>query len=37
MAAHRPRRRFSQNFLRDAAVVARIVAAIAPQPVTRIV
>ncbi|MCS7101402.1 MAG: 16S rRNA (adenine(1518)-N(6)/adenine(1519)-N(6))-dimethyltransferase RsmA [Burkholderiaceae bacterium] len=34
---HRPRRRFSQNFLRDAHYVARIVAAIDPQPGERIV
>ncbi len=37
MAAHRPRRRFSQNFLRDAAVIARVVDAIAPQPSARVI
>lgn len=31
-AGHRPRRRFSQNFLHDAATIARIVDAIAPAP-----
>jgi 16S rRNA (adenine1518-N6/adenine1519-N6)-dimethyltransferase len=31
-AVHRPRRRYSQNFLRDAAAIGRIVDAIAPQP-----
>ena len=35
--AHRARRRFSQNFLHDAAVIARIVEAIAPAPDDRIV
>lgn len=30
--AHRPRRRFGQNFLHDPGVIQRIVAAIAPQP-----
>jgi 16S rRNA (adenine1518-N6/adenine1519-N6)-dimethyltransferase len=30
--AHRPRRRFGQHFLRDPGVIARIVAAIDPQP-----
>jgi 16S rRNA (adenine1518-N6/adenine1519-N6)-dimethyltransferase len=34
---HRPRRRFGQNFLRDRAVVERIVAAIAPRPGQRLV
>ncbi len=34
---HRPRKRFGQNFLRDATVVARIVAAIAPRPNERLV
>ena len=29
--AHRPRRRFGQNFLHDPGVIARIIAAIAPQ------
>ncbi len=29
---HRPRRRFGQNFLHDPAVIARIVAAVAPLP-----
>jgi 16S rRNA (adenine1518-N6/adenine1519-N6)-dimethyltransferase len=32
MASHRPRRRFSQNFLIDEAVIAGIVSAISPQP-----
>jgi 16S rRNA (adenine1518-N6/adenine1519-N6)-dimethyltransferase len=32
MLDHRPRRRFSQNFLHDAATIARIVDAIAPAP-----
>ncbi len=32
MLAHRARRRFSQNFLHDAAIIARIVDAIAPRP-----
>lgn len=32
LPAHRARRRFSQNFLRDPATIARIVEAIAPQP-----
>ena len=35
--AHRPRKRFGQNFLRDASVVARIVAAIAPRSGERVV
>ncbi|HEY5790777.1 MAG TPA: 16S rRNA (adenine(1518)-N(6)/adenine(1519)-N(6))-dimethyltransferase RsmA [Gammaproteobacteria bacterium] len=34
--SHRPRKRFGQNFLRDAQVVARIVAAIAPRPGERL-
>jgi 16S rRNA (adenine1518-N6/adenine1519-N6)-dimethyltransferase len=34
---HTPRKRFSQNFLQDGAVVERIVAAIRPQPGERIV
>lgn len=34
---HQPRRRFSQNFLHDRAVVARIVRAIAPTPGQRLV
>jgi len=35
--SHRARRRFSQNFLHDPGVIARIVAAIAPTPGDRIV
>lgn len=34
---HRPRKRFSQNFLHDAHYIARIVAAIDPRPGDRIV
>ncbi len=34
---HRARRRFSQNFLRDPATIARIIDAIAPQPHDHIV
>lgn len=37
MSSHRPRKRFSQNFLRDPHWVERIVQAIAPQPGERIV
>lgn len=33
---HRPRRRFSQNFLRDRQVIERIVAAIDPRPDDRV-
>jgi 16S rRNA (adenine1518-N6/adenine1519-N6)-dimethyltransferase len=36
-ATHRPRKRFGQNFLRDASVIARIVAVIAPHPGDRLV
>lgn len=32
MKSHRPRKRFGQHFLHDAGVVARLVAAIAPEP-----
>jgi 16S rRNA (adenine1518-N6/adenine1519-N6)-dimethyltransferase len=35
--SHRPRRRFSQNFLVDEGAIANIIAAIAPQPADRIV
>ncbi len=31
-ASHRPRKRFGQHFLRDAAILQRLVAAIAPAP-----
>jgi 16S rRNA (adenine1518-N6/adenine1519-N6)-dimethyltransferase len=34
---HRPRRRFGQNFLHDASVIARIVDAVAPAPGDRLV
>lgn len=34
---HRPRRRFSQNFLHDPAIIKRIVAAIDPKPEDRMV
>ncbi len=34
---HRPRKRFSQNFLHDPAVIARIIAAFNPQPDDRVV
>jgi len=34
---HRPRKRFSQNFLTDAAIIERIVSAISPQPGDRLV
>ena len=37
LQAHRPRRRFSQNFLRDPATIDRIIDAIAPQPQDAIV
>ncbi len=37
MKQHRPRKRFGQNFLRDAQVIARIVDAIAPQRGDRMV
>jgi len=37
MQGHRARRRFGQNFLHDARVIARIVAAIDPRPGDRIV
>jgi 16S rRNA (adenine1518-N6/adenine1519-N6)-dimethyltransferase len=37
MQAHRARRRFSQNFLHDAAVIGRIVEAIAPAATDRLV
>lgn len=37
MSAHRPRKRFGQHFLRDAAVIQRIVAAIDPRPGQRLV
>ncbi|HZR01861.1 MAG TPA: 16S rRNA (adenine(1518)-N(6)/adenine(1519)-N(6))-dimethyltransferase RsmA [Burkholderiales bacterium] len=37
MQAHTPRRRFGQNFLTDRAVVAKIIAAIAPAPEDHIV
>ena len=37
MEGHRPRRRFSQNFLHDAHYIERIVAAIDPRPGERIV
>jgi 16S rRNA (adenine1518-N6/adenine1519-N6)-dimethyltransferase len=37
MDGHRARKRFSQNFLHDAHYIARIVAAVAPQPGDRIV
>lgn len=33
---HQPRRRFSQNFLHDPGVIARIVAAIAPTPIDQV-
>jgi 16S rRNA (adenine1518-N6/adenine1519-N6)-dimethyltransferase len=34
---HQPRKRFGQNFLHDPGVIARIIAAIAPQPGERLV
>jgi 16S rRNA (adenine1518-N6/adenine1519-N6)-dimethyltransferase len=34
---HRPRKRFGQHFLHDANVVARLVAAIRPQPDDRLI
>ncbi len=37
MTDHRPRKRFGQHFLRDRSVVARIVAALAPQAGDRVV
>jgi 16S rRNA (adenine1518-N6/adenine1519-N6)-dimethyltransferase len=37
MHGHQPRKRFGQNFLADAHYVARIVAAVAPQPADNIV
>ena len=37
MNGHRPRKRFGQNFLRDARVIHAIVAAIAPRPGERLV
>ncbi len=37
MTAHRPRKRFGQNFLHDPAVLDRIVAAIDPRPGDRVV
>lgn len=37
LGAHRPRRRYSQNFLHDPAAIGRIVDAIDPQPGDRIV
>jgi 16S rRNA (adenine1518-N6/adenine1519-N6)-dimethyltransferase len=37
MPSHRPRKRFSQNFLIDARIIADIIAAIAPQPQDRMV
>jgi len=37
LEAHRARRRYSQNFLRDAGSIDRIVEAIAPRPDDRIV
>ena len=37
MAAHRPRKRFGQNFLTDANIVAKIVDAIAPAAADRLV
>jgi len=37
VSAHRPRKRFGQHFLRDAAVIQRIVAAIDPRPGQRLV
>ncbi len=37
MSGHRPRKRFGQHFLHDRNVIARIVAAIAPQPGDRII
>lgn len=37
VAGHVPRRRYGQNFLVDANVIARIVAAIAPSPTDRLV
>jgi 16S rRNA (adenine1518-N6/adenine1519-N6)-dimethyltransferase len=35
--AHRPRKRFGQHFLHDASVVARLVAAIRPEPGDRLI
>ncbi len=37
MSLHRPRRRFSQNFLTDPGVINRIIEAVAPQPGDHIV
>jgi 16S rRNA (adenine1518-N6/adenine1519-N6)-dimethyltransferase len=37
VARHRPRRRYSQNFLHDSGTIARIIEAIAPQPDDHIV
>ena len=37
MTAHRPRKRFGQHFLRDRAVIDRIVAAIAPKADDRLI
>jgi 16S rRNA (adenine1518-N6/adenine1519-N6)-dimethyltransferase len=36
-AAHRPRKRFGQHFLKDSAIIGDIVAAIDPQPEDRLV
>ena len=37
MTGHRPRKRFGQNFLRDRAIIDRIVTVIAPRPDDRLV